>query len=407
MCGFCSKSHFLKKVTFSDSMMFTKVDGFFFSYFNNELFLVFLKMSHAATPNEIPTDDSTNQSNDIPDVNHQGIPSTATSGKRGKGKKEKKPKKKKLSKKERLRLKKEKEEQERLEQERIEAELRDQREREYEQKKREEQQQRLIEEDLYVQKLRKQRTLDGIRIRKELAATDSWEIYRKCDHFVDVRSQADVNTFITQWRENEETELPNLFDHISQSNKIKNQLKLMMQKAEVSKETDEYSRCKAQIEAINELVQQKMEQITVRHLVFSDKYSGAKNEVLISTQTDGLVFGMWVNLSKNPRIKEIEFPGLSVEIPKSVAMTSLAIRMQMSDERRFDNTYLFLGKQILCDFLQLPAPPKKVGLMVLRQSPQRNSLINITYPLRNVNTGQPPLNFKVQLEPDFIGCPEA
>ncbi|KAK8885401.1 hypothetical protein M9Y10_040849 [Tritrichomonas musculus] len=347
--------------------------------------------SDAATPEQLP-----------PDTQDTAVPSDQPTGKKGKGKKEKKPKAKKLSKKERLRLKKEKEEQERLEQERREAELRDQREREYEQKKREEQQQRLIEEDSYIKNLRKERTEEGRKIRAAKAQADDWEIFKECNHFVDVRSQSDVNTFITQWREINETDLPILFEHFKQSNTIKKQLISMMETAEVSQETDEYNKFKEQIDSLNDIVSSKMEQITGRHLIFSDKFAGAKNEVQVSAQTDGMIFGMWVNLSKNPRIKEIEFPGLTVEIPKAVAMTSLAIRMLMTPEKKFNDEYLFLFKQILCDFLQLPTPPKKIGTMTLRQSPQKNILVNISYPLRNVNSTQPALNFKVQLEPGFI-----
>ncbi|OHT10343.1 hypothetical protein TRFO_20485 [Tritrichomonas foetus] len=351
-----------------------------------------------------PPSTDTGAPEDKPETKEETAPaSKPATGKKGKrSKSPKKPKKKKLSKKERARLKREKEEQERLEQERREAELRDQREREYEQKKREEQQQRLLEEDNYIHKLRDQRIEDGKKIRSAKAQTDDWEIFKQCDHFYDVRSQSDVNTFITQWREIDETDLQTLFDRIKQSHTILNQLKSIMEIAEVARENSEYERCKRQIQEIHDLINQKMEQITVRHLVFSDKFAGAKNEVQVSAQADGKIFGMWVNLSKNPRIKEIEFPGLTVEIPKSVAMTSLAIRMMMSPEKPFNEEYLFLNKIILCDFLQLPTPPKRIGTMTLRQSPNRNALVNITYPLRNVNTAQPPLNFKVTVEPEFF-----
>ena len=164
-------------------------------------------MSGDPPPAEIsiapPDQDAAAADQKQPDTQDAAVPSEVKTGK--KGKKEKKPKPKKLSKKERLRLKKEKEEKERLEKERREAELRDQREREYEQKKREEQQQRLIEEDANIKNLRKQRAEEGRKIRAAKAQEDDWEIFKQCNHFVDVRSQSDVNTFITQWKEINET----------------------------------------------------------------------------------------------------------------------------------------------------------------------------------------------------------
>ena len=153
-------------------------------------------------------------------------------------------------------------------------------------------------------------------------------------------------------------------------------------------------RCKEQISSINKLISQKVEQITFRHLVFSDKIATSKNEVRTTGQADGLVFGIWIHLSKNPRIKEIEFPGLTVEIPKEIAMTSLAIRMILNHEKSFNEQYLFLQSHLTNKFFAIlfncQQHTKKISTMTLWQSPQRNVLINITYPLRNVNSARPP-----------------
>ena len=315
----------------------------------------------------------------------------------------KKPaKKKKLSKKERARLRKEKAEQERLEQERREAEERDRIEREYEQKKREEQQQRLFEEDQEMKRLRSQRLENGRKVKAAKAQEEDWEIFKACDHFIDVRSQADVNAFITNWRESEQTELPDLFEYIHSSELILKQLTTMLQAAEVARDESTFERCDRQIKELRKLVYDKIEGITMHHLVFSDKYAGAKNEVQVSSQTDGLTFAMWVNLSKNPRIKDIEFPGLQMEISKGIAMSSLAIRVLISSNKPYNDQYLFLNKLIQCELLQLPTPPKRIGPMTLRQSPHLSTLVTLSYPLKNVQNAQPPLNFKFTVEEGFL-----
>ena len=311
-------------------------------------------------------------------------------------------KKKKLTKKERARLRKEKAEQERLEQERREAEERDRIEREYEQKKREEQQQRLFEEDQEMKRLRAQRLENGKRIKAAKAQEEDWEIFKACDHFIDVRSQADVNSFITNWRESEQSELPELFEYIHQSEVILKKLTTMLQAAEVARDEATFERCDRQIKELKQLVYDKIEAITMHHLVFSDKYAGAKNEVQVSSQTDELTFAMWVNLSKNPRIKDIEFPGLSMEISKGIAMSSLAIRVLITKNKPYNDQYLFLNKLIQCELLQLPTPPKRIGPMTLRQSPHQSTLVTLSYPLKNVQNAQPPLNFKFSVEEGFL-----
>ncbi|OHS94080.1 hypothetical protein TRFO_39717 [Tritrichomonas foetus] len=309
---------------------------------------------------------------------------------------------KKLSKKERARLKREAAEQERLEQERKEREEQEQREREYEKKKREEQQQRLAIEDGEIKKLRESRTEEGRRIRAEQSQAEDWQIFTQCDHSIDTRSAADVNSFITMWSEHNDDDMKQFFEKVAESRKIVKQLSEIMEKAEVAQDSVQYDRCHEQIEHIKNIIDKKIEQITMHHLVFSDKFAGAKNEVQINSTIDGLSFGMWVNLSKNPRNKEITFPGVKVEIPKAVAMTSIAIRMIISEDLPFNENYLFLNNLLKCEFLVLPVPPKHVTTMTLRQSPKVNTLSRIEYPLKNITGAQPPLNFTIALKPGLI-----
>jgi cancer susceptibility candidate protein 1 len=170
----------------------------------------------------------------------------------------------------------------------------------------------------------------------------------------------------------------------------------------VSQEEAIVQRCQRQIGEIRALVFAKLEGITMHHLVFSDRYAGAKNEVQVSAEAGGIGFAMWVNLSKNPRVKDIEFPGLKVEISKGIAMSSLAIRILMIPTKPYHEKYLLLNRLIKCDLLQLPTPPKRIGGMTLRQSPHQSALVVLQYPLKNVQQAQPPLNFKLTLTPGFL-----
>jgi cancer susceptibility candidate protein 1 len=180
------------------------------------------------------------------------------------------------------------------------------------------------------------------------------------------------------------------------------QLTRALQAAEVSHEAAAAERCRTQIEELRSLVLTKIEAITVHHLVFSDKYAGAKNEVQLSADADGIGFAMWVNLSKNPRIKDIDFPGLKIEISKGIAMSSLAIRVLTIPTKPYNDNFLLLGRLIRCELLQLPTPPKRIGTMTLRQFPHHNQLVTLSYPLKNVQHAQPPLNFRIILAPGFL-----
>lgn len=314
-------------------------------------------------------------------------------------KKSEKPKKKKLSKKELARLKREKAEQERLEQEKLEAAKKAQQEKEEESRKRAEQQQRLEEEKEYIKNFRLQKEEKIQKIVANFEKTEDWELFSQCSHAIDVRSEADVNTFISQLSEVNETDINQLFEHIHLAKVIENQLRERSEKAQLANRVPLYTRCNRQIDTLQQLINQKIENITVNHLAFSDKFSGAKGDVQINGGSDDITYGMWVNLSKNPRIKDVTVcQGVTVEIPKPVAMASVAIRGIHNKEKPFDEKYLFIDRLLHCDFLQLPAPPKHIGTITIRQPPHSSSLVKIAYPLKNANAPQPPLNFRMALD---------
>lgn len=64
----------------------------------------------------------------------------------------------------------------------------------------------------------------------------------------------------------------------------------------------------------------------------ADEYADEKDDVLLTAQQGPLQWGLWVNTHKNPRFKLIEFSGLgmTVEIPKQLALASVALRVQVS-----------------------------------------------------------------------------
>lgn len=64
---------------------------------------------------------------------------------------------------------------------------------------------------------------------------------------------------------------------------------------------------------------------------YSDQHADDKGDVLLAAQQGPLMWGLWVNTHKNPRFKLIDFGGLgiSVEIPKQIALASVGLRVQV------------------------------------------------------------------------------
>jgi len=64
----------------------------------------------------------------------------------------------------------------------------------------------------------------------------------------------------------------------------------------------------------------------------ADEYADPKGDVLLTAQQGGLQWGLWVNTQKNPRFKLVDLTGLgmTVEIPKQLALANIAIRVQVT-----------------------------------------------------------------------------
>jgi cancer susceptibility candidate protein 1 len=70
--------------------------------------------------------------------------------------------------------------------------------------------------------------------------------------------------------------------------------------------------------------------VHVVHVQCADEHAD-KGDVLLTAQQGPLQWGLWVNTHKNPRFKLIDFGGLgmTVEIPKQLALASIALRVQV------------------------------------------------------------------------------
>eukprot|EP01135_Chromosphaera_perkinsii_P009327 Nk52_evm3s1737 gene=Nk52_evmTU3s1737 len=93
----------------------------------------------------------------------------------------------------------------------------------------------------------------------------------------------------------------------------------------------EYERHKEMLIKIYDSVQLKMEEVSSCIMQFSDLFvtTDANQNAQYETCNREFEFNMWVNLTKNPRVKLVTFASraLSSEIPKSMALSPVALRL--------------------------------------------------------------------------------
>ena len=103
---------------------------------------------------------------------------------------------------------------------------------------------------------------------------------------------------------------------------------------------------------------------------------------------------LWINHSKNPRFRLLEFPELdiSVTLPKSFALANVAVRFlhqTINPLYRAKNSYMPLGGVFVIDVLGLPSQTKIVKSWTLENPTLAASLTNLGYPIPAVGQAAP------------------
>lgn len=157
-----------------------------------------------------------------------------------------------------------------------------------------------------------------------------------------------------------------------------------------------------------DIINQRMDHMTAHILLHADQHANERNEIQLAAKESSLQWGLWVNTSKNPRLKIVEMSqlGLTIDIPKQIALASIAVRVQ---RRSFDelfhlcqNEYMSVGGVFYVDLLTLPPPARRVKSWVLRQiTPLAFNVQRLPYPIPPA--GADPLTYRSEEEPPPLG----
>jgi hypothetical protein len=218
-----------------------------------------------------------------------------------------------------------------------------------------------------------------------------WARYVACHVLPDVQSEAAVNTFITEWGEAPKRGLDETMGECDRTAALLQQLAeahvLALHKPHITPDALWHPAALAQLGSLSTA---KLDQLTADVLANADERATSRNELQLAAQTPSLKFALWVNLARNPRVKSVEFSevGLSIELPKALALASVAIRVQQLRREHaapsFGQPSLFqtLGGVTVVDLLTLPPVPKRVKGWTLRQvSGSGQSVSRMAYPI--------------------------
>ena len=270
-------------------------------------------------------------------------------------------------------------EQERLEKERLEREEQERLRKEEEARLQAELDARLVkeaEENQAFYAERKKR-LDSERF----AASEEteWRRYVAGRPLPDTAAESSVNEMLTDWLDKPGVPLEASMDDAELAHQVLAELRaeeLSAQEMQAAAQAEWQARLGVEV---GDALLGKLDVATAEFLQIAEQYVNAKNECMVSYERPSLKYGLWVNLAKNPRVKQIDFAELSVstELPKSLALASVAIRAMHYEADRMTPTgpaegfggarQMTLGGVLHLELLGLPPSTKKVKGWTLRQ----------------------------------------
>jgi len=261
-----------------------------------------------------------------------------------------------------------------------------------------------------------------IRLATEQAAALSgseWDRFVACGERPDVMSEGDMNTFLTEWRERPRADLWKTLPTCTLATEMLSSTQLEAAHAH-DRGDDKLAiwQRELQILIFDELLS-KLDSATAEFLQRSEDFVNNKMECCVTVAARGCHFGLWVNLAKNPRIKSIEYADLSiaVELPKSLALASIAVRVTQYDndfispyasaESVASATSMALGGILKIDLLLLPPPAKKIKGWTMRPvTEMTTSVSHQPYPIPGADgvipMSAPPLRISYVLDPGVM-----
>ncbi|CAF96318.1 unnamed protein product, partial [Tetraodon nigroviridis] len=237
----------------------------------------------------------------------------ASKSKKGKSKKEEEEKRRQREEEE-ARLRAEKEEQERLEQEKKKEEI--------ERLELQDSERREGELDELRHLLEKNHTA-VIKWKSDAVERETWERYMRCDGTPDPRSQREINTYITLWRDDPEVNITCVLQQCSSAQQLIEDLEVLLKDAPHSEEEETY---RETITGLLELIQSKQLLATEELLKNANESIDSETGNMQTVVKDRHVtVCLWANFRKNPRWSEEEEDGLGKGGLDSSVMTQMEV----------------------------------------------------------------------------------
>ncbi|MEW5320511.1 MAG: hypothetical protein WDW38_011579 [Sanguina aurantia] len=245
-----------------------------------------------------------------------------------------------------------------------------------------------------------------------------WERYLSCTYVPNPGQRVAMSDFVRSMHEAKDSQLTETLEACAQCYKVIDETTMLRLEAVQRGDMGTAAMLEKDVAEFHAIVGERIDRVTAHALQHADEHANEKNEVQLGCQLQGLQWGLWVNTSKNLRLKSVEMPQLRmmIDIPKTIGVANIAIRVEHRNHNEFErlssNELMPVGGILYVDLLALPPPAKKIKAWVLRQvTPLSHAVSRIPYPIPPAGSDYatwrseeevPPLGFKMPLSSSIV-----
>mmetsp|Transcript_24971 Transcript_24971/g.59572 ORF Transcript_24971/g.59572 Transcript_24971/m.59572 type:complete len:770 (+) Transcript_24971:119-2428(+) len=314
-------------------------------------------------------------------------------------------------------------EQERQERERQEMEEEERRLAEEKRQWLEVESKRLSEEKLEVEPMLTQRSKVLLQEEKKRLDLEEWQAFIDCTHLPDVRKESELSTYIALWEEEHEVDLEKTMQDTQLALDVIRGLESLVSKALVVGDEASVEKNRMYMLKIKMIIEEKIDRASAWMLEHVDQNIATDNTCQCEFFTPLQKVGIWVNIAKNLRLKNIEYSSLGVvtDVPRPIILSTCALRLVhfRKDIRSHVATgdYFTIGGVLIMEVLDVPERPRQVKAHLpdvkeggywhmKRISDTAGSVSRQEYPARDPNTGilakVPPIQIRFTIPSDVL-----
>jgi hypothetical protein len=157
-----------------------------------------------------------------------------------------------------------------------------------------------------------------------------WKAFLSCSKLPDISNQRYFYDWLTDWSAVSPLTLADVSQQLNDAETVCRDLLVGVITAEEKQDEASAENYKSLLLHLQGLMRNKLNATTAWLLLHYEMHVNVKNELQMSCEAPGVDIGLWVNVAKNIRIKNVEFSsmGIVLELPKQLIMNSTAVRVQ-------------------------------------------------------------------------------